>query len=450
MDAALDCQDSKRVIMCINSPGGDVDGCFEVSRELRNLATNHNKPLIAYVDGMAASAAYALASAADAIVLPPSAFVGSIGIIETLCDQSANDAMNGLRFVMVTSGSRKADGNPHVPISKDSTNALQGHVNALAELFYALVEENRGIEASTLRGFQASMFLGQRAIDVRLADNVVTLNELLASFANNENNTLKPEAKAAMPQYLDAVKDHATTYAKMLVDGDDNEKKVARRRLKALEEGEPDEGAPPEKKKDAKAEDEGEDKKASAKASKAEGEDEDKKAKAAKAEDEDESEDKKAKAASAEDEDEGKKMKASSDLFEVIKEFHALKASMAAKEEAEARSNLLATRPDFDDKTKAMMSKWPLSQVAAAVETFPRIPLNKAAASAVIGTRGNTQVDVNHTFAHPDESDFIAKSMGLKPSANLGTHNDRNHLVLGPMTKEQAAKRLIELAKENN
>ncbi len=63
------------------SPGGQVAGAFELVEWIRASAAKAGKQVVAYVDGMAASAAYALACAATRTPYPPEApaFVMSSG-----------------------------------------------------------------------------------------------------------------------------------------------------------------------------------------------------------------------------------------------------------------------------------------------------------------------------------------------------------------------------------
>ena len=64
------------VILRIDSPGGDASGSFDLAREIRAMAT---KKIVAFTDTMCASAAYAIACAADEIVVSRTATVGSVG-----------------------------------------------------------------------------------------------------------------------------------------------------------------------------------------------------------------------------------------------------------------------------------------------------------------------------------------------------------------------------------
>jgi len=67
-----------RIVLDIDSPGGDVSGLFELVQAIAGTST----PIVAEVTDMAASAAFAVAAATDSIVVNnPMASVGSIGVV---------------------------------------------------------------------------------------------------------------------------------------------------------------------------------------------------------------------------------------------------------------------------------------------------------------------------------------------------------------------------------
>ena len=72
------------VILSIDSPGGVVSGLNECVFALQRLSAESGVPFIAWVDEMAASAAYALACSCEEIVCPKSAILGSVGVISTI------------------------------------------------------------------------------------------------------------------------------------------------------------------------------------------------------------------------------------------------------------------------------------------------------------------------------------------------------------------------------
>jgi signal peptide peptidase SppA len=185
-----------RVLLEIDSPGGVVSGAFDCARALREMRRTSNKPLLAFVDDQATSAAYAIACAADEITVPPSAVTGSIGVIELVSDASVQLKMSGITVSAVTSGARKADGHPEIPLAEDAKAAIQSRVDRTAEEFFALVAELRpNLSPDYLRGLEASVYIGGDAVTLGLADRVSPESEFFASVENPEMSKPKAEDK---------------------------------------------------------------------------------------------------------------------------------------------------------------------------------------------------------------------------------------------------------------
>src|SRR5207247_2643111 len=136
--------DAQQVLLCIDSPGGEVAGCFETVRAMRAAAKVSGIRVIAFANEHAYSAAYALATVADEIYLPVPGGLGSIGVIATLEDVSAALQDAGINVEVITSGDEKSDGNPLVPLTDPVRERMQARVDALAAQFAELVAEQRG------------------------------------------------------------------------------------------------------------------------------------------------------------------------------------------------------------------------------------------------------------------------------------------------------------------
>lgn len=170
--AALADASTRAVVLRLDSPGGGAAGCFEAVRAIRAAAGDANKPLVAYVDEMAASAAYALACACDEIVCPDTGLVGSVGVIMQLCDESAAMALEGVAVSLVTSGAAKADGHPALPLSTDARARFQAEVDHLAGIFAAEVAKARPLAAADVLALEARVFHGSLGVAAGLADRV--------------------------------------------------------------------------------------------------------------------------------------------------------------------------------------------------------------------------------------------------------------------------------------
>lgn len=188
------------LVLAIDSPGGVVNGCFETAKTLRAMADAARVPLHAYIDGQCCSAAYAFASVCHSITAPPTAIVGSIGVLSCLIDATVADAELGLKFTLIASGARKLDSNAHTPVSEDAIAAEQARVDDLASYFFEFVAEHRrSISAASVQALQAETFTGLKAQTLQLVDNVLSLDALVASLTADPKG---PNYMAGKPSAL--------------------------------------------------------------------------------------------------------------------------------------------------------------------------------------------------------------------------------------------------------
>lgn len=401
------------VVLKIDSPGGEVGGAFECARTLRRMAAAAGKRLIAYVDELAGSAAYAIACACSAIYMPASGQVGAIGVIEMVADATAMDASQGVRYAVITSGAHKADGNPHVPLTDETRARFQGQVDELAQMFFALVAESRPLDVVAIQSLEASLFRGESAVRVKLADGIMNWDELLAMVASGAQvSAAEQETESTAAPEEGGPMEGAMTRAELLA------------AIKAAMEDAP--AKEPEKEEGDKEMGAAEFKAA---------------LKALFAEDEPaphkEPDGDEAPAARAESEPEPEKPAARAQ--EPEKEPAAAKASaesarvMAIAEEAKAA--LIASRPDLDAKLLQKESLEVVRRLVAlapkpAATVAPTAPAHPAAAAQVpAATRGVAQV----TSDNPD----MDRLMGLQASAPK-VHWDGAVRVFPTMTPEQA------------
>jgi signal peptide peptidase SppA len=186
----------KVVLLQIDSPGGLVAGCFELAAYMRDTAKAAGVPLYAHCEGMCASAAYALACAASKIVGSSTSMVGSIGVIDALVDATAYDAAWGVKWKLITSGARKADGNPHQPITDGAEAATQARVDQFAQLFFDHVAASRAMSADAVRDLNADIFIGARAQSLGLLDAIGDSSVLLTD-PTTETAAMPTATKAA-------------------------------------------------------------------------------------------------------------------------------------------------------------------------------------------------------------------------------------------------------------
>ena len=172
----------KAILFDIDSPGGTTHGCFELSDMIYQM--RGDKPMWSCANDLAASAAYALASATDRIFVTRTGGVGSVGVFALHADQSGLDEQAGVKYTYVYAGDKKVEGNPHEPLSKSAKADIQAEVDRENEIFVATVARNRGFASATAENIaatKAGVYFAQNAVPL-MADEVGTFGETLEAL----------------------------------------------------------------------------------------------------------------------------------------------------------------------------------------------------------------------------------------------------------------------------
>lgn len=187
VQAALDNPYVRAIVLEFNTPGGEATAINELADAIH--AGRAKKPIKAYVDGLAASAGYWLASACDEIIMSSTGLVGSIGVVMSQQDTTERDAKSGVRTVQIVS-SQSPD--KRLDITGDDGRAkVQTIVDALADVFVAAVARNRKVTTATvLSDFgQGGVLVGKDAVKARMADRIGSLETVIAELAGSASNT---------------------------------------------------------------------------------------------------------------------------------------------------------------------------------------------------------------------------------------------------------------------
>ncbi len=181
-EAAFADPGTRAVLMEIDSPGGEVAGLFDLVDRLAALKAGTGKPLWAIAREQALSAGYAIASVADRVLVTQTGEVGSIGVIAVHVDQSAHDQAEGRKYTLIHAGAKKADGNPHIPLSPEALADVQADVDDLYARLVARMARARGMSPEAIAATEAAIFRGQNALGAGLADGIATLDSAHAAL----------------------------------------------------------------------------------------------------------------------------------------------------------------------------------------------------------------------------------------------------------------------------
>lgn len=194
LEKAVEDPQVRAILLEVDSPGGEVNGVFDLADKIR--MASEEKPVWAIAADFAASAAYLLGSAADRLFVSQTGVTGSIGVIALRWDETGALEAEGLSVTEIFAGARKTDGSPLHQITDDELRALQGRVNTIYDLFTAKVADYRELEEEAVRETEAAVFIGQAGVDVGLADGIATTELLLAQLS--EQGRGRPSVAAVM------------------------------------------------------------------------------------------------------------------------------------------------------------------------------------------------------------------------------------------------------------
>jgi protease-4 len=159
----------KAVVLALNSPGGTVVDTEAVYLELERLRAV--KPVVASVNGMAASGAYYLAVGADYIYAKPTSEVGNVGVIGYL------PPVPFIYEDLISTGPYKLWGSPR--------DAYLREIEMIKQVFYEAVRLGRGdaLKVGPEIVLRGQLWTGSEAVEMGIIDAIGTENDAVAKAA---------------------------------------------------------------------------------------------------------------------------------------------------------------------------------------------------------------------------------------------------------------------------
>jgi protease-4 len=184
LSAALRDPEISAVVLDIDSPGGQVDGTEEFAQAIRHAG----KPVVAYIDGLGASAAYWIASLCAHIFINSAStgYAGSLGVLCMRVNQSKMLEAQGVEVEIMrsTRAVDKARLNPVEPLSDAVRAAVQADLDQIGETFIAAVSTGRAGKLSTKEDvFTGKVYRGADAKKHGLVDAVGSLQDAVNKAA---------------------------------------------------------------------------------------------------------------------------------------------------------------------------------------------------------------------------------------------------------------------------
>lgn len=161
----------RAVIVAIDSPGGTTVGGEALYNAFRKIGAE--KPVVASVGTLAASAGYMVAVAADHIVAPRTSIVGSVGVIMQYPDVTKLLGTLGVTMEEIKSSPIKGEPSPFNETPPQARAMLERMIDDTYTWFADLVIERRGFTEETAQGLlDGSVFTGQQALERKMIDGI--------------------------------------------------------------------------------------------------------------------------------------------------------------------------------------------------------------------------------------------------------------------------------------
>jgi protease-4 len=159
------------VLLHLDTPGGEVAGGEGIHDAVQRLATQ--KPVVAVMDGTAASAGYMIAVATPHIVARDSTITGSIGVIMETSNLGGLLDKIGVQMEPLVSGPLKGQPSFDKPLTPQARQVLQDMVGDLFDQFVGLVAQGRHMDPARVRTLaDGRAYTGRQALKLGLVDEI--------------------------------------------------------------------------------------------------------------------------------------------------------------------------------------------------------------------------------------------------------------------------------------
>ncbi len=188
IDAAMENDSNKGILLFVDSPGGGVYESDELYMKIKEYQKETKRPVYSYMGSMAASGGYYISAPCDKIIANRNCWTGSIGVtIGTLYDISGLLEKNGIKTVTITSGANKAMGGMTDPMTDEQIAIFQSLVDEAYEQFVGIVAEGRGMSVAQAKGLaDGRIYTAKQAKQLNLIDDIATYDEAVTMMKKNE------------------------------------------------------------------------------------------------------------------------------------------------------------------------------------------------------------------------------------------------------------------------
>ena len=180
---AFSVKNASVVAIVVNSPGGSPVQSRLIAKRIRDLAEEHDKQVLVFVEDVAASGGYFIASAGDEIIADPSSIVGSVGVIMSGFGFEEAIKKLGISRRLYTAGKNKSTLDPFLPEKDEDVARIKASELAIHQVFIDYVKARRGdrFTAPDDELFTGEWWTAVRGLELGLVDALGDIHETLTT-----------------------------------------------------------------------------------------------------------------------------------------------------------------------------------------------------------------------------------------------------------------------------
>lgn len=178
IEALSEAENNVAILLYVNSGGGYTYIGDDLYLELMEYKEETGRPIYAYFDSIAASAAYYAAMSADEIYANRMTTTGSIGVYMTIYDMTELYEKLGIKEYMIKSGDNKGIGGGGQEVTEDYIAIEQAQVDEMYELFIDIIAEGRDMDKADIYPIaDGRTFTANQALELDLIDGIARYEE---------------------------------------------------------------------------------------------------------------------------------------------------------------------------------------------------------------------------------------------------------------------------------
>jgi signal peptide peptidase SppA len=180
--------DIKAIIVEVDSPGGSIVAGQEIDTAIKNS----EKPVIALIRDLGASASLWAISSADRIYASENSTIGSIGVTSSFMSTAKKNEKDGITYEALSSGKFKDSGSPDKVLTSEERALILRDINISFNNFIKAISINRNIDIEKVKAnADGSTWLGAKAKELGLVDEIGGLFEVERYLEQETNEKLE-------------------------------------------------------------------------------------------------------------------------------------------------------------------------------------------------------------------------------------------------------------------